>query len=393
MQEMNRRTLLTSAAAFATIAAMDSVSARAADGAAPSTAPNPVPLRDKTGITDGIDWHDVREWGVEGKGFADTERYFDRLPARAKNTVRDAVWKLSHDTAGMSAHFEADTPAIYVRYEVTSSTLAMPHMSATGKSGLDLYARHEGTWRWLATHSPKEAVFGGPMLLDIMPGRRAYQINLPLYNGVKLLEIGVPSGASFTAIAPRTDKPILFYGTSITQGGCASRPGMAFVSILGRRLDRPILNFGFSGNGLFELEVGRLLADLDPAIFAIDCVGNSTIEQIAERIEPLVNLLRGRHPLTPILLLDRPIFPNANLVSHGKMDPDPKNQAQFQAYQRLHASGMKKLFYRDNHGLIGSDSEGTVDGSHPNDLGMMRYAEALEPELRRLLMAVSFHPS
>jgi lysophospholipase L1-like esterase len=390
MPEMNRRTLLTSAATFATSAALDSISARVSSGAAATvSAPATVPAQEKLVVTDGIIWHDVREWGIEGKGFADTERYFDRLPARARNIVRDAVWKLSHNTAGMSARFEADTPAIYVRYEVTSTDLAMPHMSATGKSGLDLYARHEGAWRWLATHSPKEAFFAGAMLLDIIPCRRAYQINLPLYNGVKSLEIGVPTGASFTPIAPRTDKPILFYGTSITQGGCASRPGMAFVSILGRRLGQPILNFGFSGNGLYELEVGRLIAELDPAIFAIDCVGNSTTEQITARTEPLIKLLRERHPLTPILLLDRPIFPNANLVSHGKMDPDPKNRAQFQAYQRLLASGMKRLYYRDNRDLIGSDSEGTVDGSHPNDLGMMRYAEALEPELRRVLAAKS----
>src|SRR4029079_1530546 len=124
---------------------------------------------------------------------------------------------------------------------------------------------------------------------------------------------------------------------SVTREMRQKRTGEAKISLekVRERLDRHKVTADTAANGLFEQEVGRLLADLDPAIFAIDCVGNSTTEQIAERTEPLVKGLRGRHPLTPILLLDRPIFPNANLVSHGKMDPDPKNRAQFQAYQRL----------------------------------------------------------
>lgn len=378
---MNRREFLGSAAAVATTAGLTAV----AGGATTATARSTAPARAKPEIPDGVVWHDVREWGIEGKGFADTERFYDRLPARAKGVVRNAVWQLSHNTTGMSARFETDAPAIYVRYELTSSMLAMPHMAATGKSGLDLYARHEDAWRWLATTRPEATSFAGAMVHNIKPGRRAYHINLPLYNGVKSLEIGIPAGAAFTPIAPRTNKPILFYGTSITQGGCASRPGLAFVSILGRRLDRPILNFGFSGNGLFEIEVGRFLTELAPSIFVIDCVGNSTTEYITERTEPLVRLLREGHPSTPIMLLDRPLFPNADLVSHGVMDPISKNTAQHQAYERLLASGVSNLHYRDSHDLIGTDGEGTVDGSHPNDLGMMRYADALEPGVRRLL--------
>ena len=239
-----------------------------------------------------------------------------------RNTVRDAVWKLSHDTAGMSAHFEADTPPSMCVMRLPAPMLAMPHMPATGKSGLESHAPRG--WRRAGdTQSPRSL-----FRRSYAPRYQARSAGLPNQPAPvqrrKVVGNWRSVCALFTPIAPRTDKPILFYGTSITQGGCASRPGSAFVSILGRRLDRPILNFGFSGNGLYELEVGRLLADLDPAIFAIDCVGNSTTEQIAERTEPLVKLLRGRHPLTPILLLDRPIFPNANLVSHGKMDPLPE---------------------------------------------------------------------
>jgi lysophospholipase L1-like esterase len=333
---------------------------------------------------DDLVWHDVREWGVEGKGFADTENFFDRLPARAKGVVREEVWNLSRHSTGMSAHFEADTPAIHVRYSLTSEGLALPNMPASGVSGVDLYAKHQNQWRWLATHQPTARMQTALLVKDILPGRRAYHINLPLHNGVKSLEIGIPKNAAFAPIAPRKIRPILWYGTSITHGLCASRPGITFVSILGRRLDRPILNFGFSGNGRMEIEVGRFLTEIDAAIFVIDCVANSSPQQIAERTGPLVKLFRKDHPATPILLLGQ--RKEANLMLLPKMiDRKLQDEALRDAFEQLHREGATHLHYRGCEDVIGSDGEGTVDGSHPNDLGMMRYADALEPDLRKLL--------
>jgi lysophospholipase L1-like esterase len=221
---------------------------------------------------------------------------------------------------------------------------------------------------------------------DLAPGRRAYQINLPLYNGVTSLEIGIPRGAAFAPIRPRTAKPIVFYGTSITQGGCASRPGMAFTHILGRRLDVPVLNFGFSGNGRLEAEVGGFLAEIDAAVFVIDCVANSTVEEIAQRTAPLVRQLREKHGTAngpPILLLEArrspALLPNRNSLL------DRKHAAMRKAYDKLRMAGVPNLHYRRGDDLIGGDGDGTVDGSHPTDLGMVRYTDALEPELRKLL--------
>ena len=108
--------------------------------------------------TDNVQWHDVREWGVEGRGFADTEKYFDRLPARAKGVVRDAVWNLSRHSSGMMVRFQTDATEIHAEYGVTSKNLAMPHMPATGVSGLDLYAKdNNGNWRWVAVTRPSRA--------------------------------------------------------------------------------------------------------------------------------------------------------------------------------------------------------------------------------------------
>jgi lysophospholipase L1-like esterase len=334
---------------------------------------------------DDLMWHDVREWDVEGKGFSDTENFFDRLPARAKGIVREEVWNLSRHSTGMSAHFETDSTAIHVRYSLTSEGLALPNMPASGVSGLDLYAKHEGQWRWLATHQPTTQTQTALLMQDILRGRRAYHINLPLHNGVKSLEIGIPKGVAFTPIAPRKIKPILWYGTSITHGLCASRPGMTFVSILGRRLDCPILNFGFSGNGRMEIEVGRFLAEIDAAIFVIDCVANMSPQWITERTGPLVKLLRASHPSMPILLVGQRKEPNLIFLPQMLKDRLQQDSALRNEYEILLNEGITNLHYRGGEDVIGSDGEGTVDGSHPNDLGMTRYADVLEPDLRKLL--------
>ncbi len=259
---MNRREFIAAGAALAVAASSASLLQAQSKPAA------------KPQLPDDLVWHDVQDWGIEGKAFTDTEGYFDRLPARAKSQVPTAVWGHSKSSAGMAVRFEADTDAIYIRYELTKPALAMSHMPATGVSGVDLYANVDKSWRWLATCQPSEQSVAAELVKGLIPGKRAYQINLPLYNGVKSMQIGLPKGAVFQPIEPRKTKPILFYGTSITQGGCASRPGMAFVSILGRRLDTPMLNFGFSGSGRMEVEVGQFFAELDPAIYVIDCLAN-----------------------------------------------------------------------------------------------------------------------
>ena len=372
---MNRRHFL-AAAAVATTAALPKAFAQS----------RPATTKAADAVPDDVVWHDVREWGVEGRGFSDTESHFDRLPARAKDAVRKEVWNLSRDSTGMSADFEAETDAVYIRYELNKPRIAMPHMPATGVSGIDLYGRVDDRWHWLQVTRPETTNVTAPLGTRIAPGRRTYRAYLPLYNGVKSLAIGVPKGAAFAPVAPRKAKPICFYGTSITHGACASRPGMSFVTILGRRLNRPMLNFGFSGNGRMEVEVGRFLAELDPAVYVIDCVANTQPEQIAQRTAPLVKVLRDAHPSTPILLLEQRAWANSALVPFQAKSHAEKCAALRGAYDKLIAEGTKDLHYRTGGDeLLGADGEGTTDGSHPNDLGMMRYADALEPTLRKLL--------
>lgn len=333
-----------------------------------------------------IDWYNVKDFGVEGKGWTNTKRYFDRLPSKAEGVVRDPVWNLSRHSAGMCMRFVTDSPNIYVRYKLHLERLEMSHMPATGVSGIDLYADNgEGIDHWVSVVRPNKQLMDTSIAKDLAPGSRRYTMYLPLYNGVDNMEVGVTKNESFRPLTPRKEKPILFYGTSIMHGACASRPGLAFPAILGRRLRRPTINLGFSGNGVMEPEVSDLLAEQDPCVFVIDCLPNMNETTVSKRTIPFVKRLRESHDNTPILLVEDRSFTNTLFFPSTKIHHRKSRTALKKAYAELIDSGVRNLFYLDGDHLLGDDGEGATDGSHPNDLGMMRYADAYEPVLRTIL--------
>ncbi|MBT5310047.1 MAG: hypothetical protein HOL38_00570 [Verrucomicrobia bacterium] len=333
-------------------------------------------------------WRDVKEWGVEGRGWVGQERqrWFDRFPAKAEGKVTKAVWNLSRHSAGMMVRFKTDATTIRAKWKLLSSRLGMPHMPPSGVSGLDLYARDaKGQWRWAAATKPNKQRMEATLLSGIAPGMREYALYLPLYNGTESLDVGVLKGAKFESLAPRKAKPLVFYGTSITHGACASRPGLAHPAILGRRLEIPVINIGFSGNGRMHNEVGDLMAELDAACYVIDCLPNMNATTVAERCVPLVKQLRKARPKTPIVLVEDRRFANSWILPAKSKFHDDNQAALQKAYKQLQAAGMKKLHYLQGEHLLGDDTEGTTDGSHPNDLGFLRQADAFEPVLRQAL--------
>lgn len=336
---------------------------------------------------DGINWFDIRDLGVEGQGWSDVKAPFDRLPATAEKTVRGAVWNLSRHSAGMAVRFVTDATTIHAHWKLNSASLAMPHMPATGVSGLDLYVKHNDRWRWIANGRPTKQENNIRILSGISKGTREYLLYLPLYNGVQLVEVGVPTENTLSIAPSRASghKPIIFYGTSITHGACASRPGMVHTAILGRWLDAPVINLGFSGNGRMEAEVATLMAELDVSMFVIDCLPNIGAADVTSRTEPLVNILREKHPTTPIVLVEDRSYADSFLVTAKRERNETSRVALKAAYDRLIAGGDKNLYYIEGEGMIGNDDEGTVDTSHPNDLGFMRQAEAFREVLEPLL--------
>jgi hypothetical protein len=335
-----------------------------------------------------LDWYDVTKWGVEGRAWGDLDRlrWFDRLPAIAEGQVTAAVWSLSRDSAGMMVRFKTDATSIWAHYTLRSDRLAPVNMTAIGASGLDLYARDEkGQWRWVGVTKPDKKEVRQSILDDLAPGSREYALYLPLYNGIESLEIGVSTGAKFEGLAPRDAKPIVFYGTSITHGAAASRPGMVHTAILGRHLDRPVINLGFSGNGKMDAAVGELLTKVDAAVFVIDCLPNMTPAEVRQKCAPLVHQLRAVHADTPIVLVeDRPWANTWIRPSRQKFHAE-NHAALRESFDALQNEGVKNLYYIPGDELIGDDGEGSTDGSHPNDLGFVRQTAIFEPVLRKAL--------
>ena len=333
-------------------------------------------------------WYDIRLLELEGKGWSDTIHLYDRLPGRAKGVVRDPVWELAQNSAGLCVRFETDAREISARWTLRSDHLALEHMPATGVSGLDLYVRGHGKWHWLAVGRPSQFPTNQKTLVQgVSGGLQEYLLYLPLYNGVESVQIGISPEATLAKPPARTGatKPICFYGTSITQGGCASRPGMAYTAILGRTLDRPTINLGFSGNGPMDLEMATFLTELDPAIYVLDCLPNMSAAMVTERAEAFVKILRRSRPETPIVLIENITYQNAEFVSARGDSYTTKNAALRDSYKRLTDSGIKNLHYVRGDDLLGNDGDATVDGTHPTDLGFWRMAEALQPVLSGIL--------
>jgi lysophospholipase L1-like esterase len=160
---------------------------------------------------------------------------------------------------------------------------------------------------------------------------------------------------------------------------------MAYPAILGRRLARPTVNLGFSGNGKMEMEMEVLLAEVDVAAYVLDCLPNMSPEMVTERLEPFVTALRTAHPETPIVLVENISYQAGAFIPASKSSYVDKNAALKAAYDRMNAKGIKGLYYVPGETLLGNDGEATVDGTHPTDLGFQRMADALEPVLRKVL--------
>lgn len=329
---------------------------------------------------------------IQNQGFPEEiGKSFVRLPDRAKEKVRPEVWNLSRNSSGLSIHFYSNAPQITVRYGVTSR-FAMNHMPATGVSGVDLYAiNSEGEWLNLMG----EYRFGDTITykydyIDKDAYHQAgyeYRLYLPLYNTVKWLEIGVPEEASFEFIPRRQEAPVVVYGTSIAQGGCASRPAMVWTNILERRLDRPVINLGFSGNGRLEKSVLDFIGEIDACLYVLDCYPNliyTDKEEVFRLTVDAVRQLRATRPTVPILICDHAGYTDARVNAVRDTLQDRVNEAGNEAFSQLKKEGVDELYYL-SFDEIGMPADARVDYVHLTDLGMTVQAESYEKKIREIL--------
>ena len=327
---------------------------------------------------DDIEYFGEDSFLLEGTDIPDSlkENKYDRLPASYKEIVRKPVWDLSKNSAGLSIRFLSNSSVITVKWELLND-LSMGHMPDTGIKGVDLYFKNNNAWQYINTGIPL-GFKNEYRLIDNMDNElREYRMFLPLYDGLKSIEIGIDNSSFIRKPKTSEKKPIIFYGTSITQGATASRPGMAHTNIISRKLDRDVINFGFSGNGRMEQLISELISESNPIFYVIECMPNMSPDMITSNTIPLVDTIRNKHPNTPIILVDLFNSPLTALDNNIDKSRNEMNNALKTEYEKMIDNGYDNIIYLESRNSLGDDFEGTVDAVHFTDIGFNRYSNFL----------------
>lgn len=356
---------------------------------------------------------------VHGSGWESLAGRFVRLEDSAEGLVRKPVWDLSRNSAGLSLVFRSNTRRLELSFDVFGWK-GMNHMPATGVSGVDLFAyKPDGEELWCAAKFMpqfKEEYIEVPATgsqtataqtsstpssaqartvrvtrvaysfeqIDYEEGCEEYEwhLYLPLYNTVENFRMAVEEGCRLEWVPRDERQPIVVYGTSIAQGACATRPGMAWTNLVERELRYPVVNLGFSGNGKLEAELFALLDQIDAGVYIIDCLPNIKVtDNFEEKLEAGIKLLREHHSC-PILVVDHSGHTN-DRTNLSRCFPDELNRRQAALVKRLRKEGIKQLYYLTRN-EIAWDKDSMVEGIHPNDRGMMQQAEAVCGKLRQI---------
>ncbi len=334
---------------------------------------------DRTGFT----FYNVREneaFSVHGIFYEGD--CFVRMPQAIADTVNEGVARLNVHTAGGRVRFVTDSRRVAILMKMHDLG-KMPHFAFTGSIGADLYETVEGEERYLYTFTPPIDVVDGFESAYTFPteGMHELTIDLPTYSGVHELYIGLDDGAQVSAPKPyRIEKPIVFYGSSITQGGCASRPGMTYQQILSRRFDFDYINLGFSGNARGEDAIADYIAGLDMSVFVYDYDHNApNPAHLVATHKKMFDKIRASHPDLPILCLSRPQFVYTD-------DVIARRDAVYATYRAAKDAGDKNVYFIEGKQLNAlCGNEGSVDHCHPTDLGFFSMAQAIGEVLAKIL--------
>lgn len=328
---------------------------------------------EKTLGVEDIVFRDVREEPFDVYGFYDyrNQRPFKRIPDDVARATNEGVAFLFTNTAGGRVRFTTDSPYVAIRCKMPT-VCRFEHMPLTGTSGFDLYVNN----KFRATFIPPFDMTDGYESLVWLgePVKRELTVHFPLYNDVSDLWVGVRNGSYVehgNQYLPLS--PVVYYGSSITQGGCASRPGNAYQNIITRRLNVDHINLGFSGSGRGEEAIVRYMAGLDMCAFVSDYDHNApNAEHLLRTHYPLYRAVRDAHPDIPYIIVSRPDF---------RFDPmsSDRRDAVYATYRRALAEGDRRCYYIDGESMFRGPDEDmcTVDGCHPNDRGFALMADAI----------------
>lgn len=346
---------------------------------------------------DNIKFYDVRQDPFDIYGLYDAKNLpvFTRMPDEIAKTVGAAeasenVRKLSFDTAGGRVRFSTDSNYIAIHVE-RESLRHMPHMTLTGSSGFDLYMDGEGGSTFCNSYQPSTSKPNYESLKEFHfreKKMRYYTINFPLYNTVTNLYIGLEDTAKVGhGKKYKIEKPVVFYGSSITQGGCVCRPGLSYASIISRKLDCDYINLGFSGSGKAEDEMVDYLVGLDMSVFVSDYDHNSpNAEHLDRTVRNMYRKMRDAHPDLPMIFISRPDFDKPLEGEGTSASSLARRDAIYKMYYEAYRAGDSKIYFIDGEFIFGNEMRDccTVDLTHPNDLGHARMADTIGYRLQKI---------
>ncbi len=338
---------------------------------------------------DGLVWFDASESPFKIYGAYSTNPYM-RIPDEVAKNTNDGVSGLNFHTAGIRVRFRTDSPFIAIKAVYHGISL-FSHMPLTGTSGFDLYRYHEGAQQYVATFiPPADSRNGYESVVDVCCGMSDYIINFPLYNHVDKLYIGLYAEAKFEASAEyKFQNPIVFYGSSITQGGCASRPGNCYQNLLSQKLDFDYINLGFSGSARAEDAIAEYMAGLNMSMFISDYDHNApNVEHLEKTHYKLYETIRKKHSDIPYIMISKP---NINFIPFSDASPrvadSERRKVIMESYVKAMNNGDNNVYFVDGASIFSYDNfdSCTVDRTHPNDLGFYEFQKALYPIFKKLL--------
>lgn len=352
-------------------------------------------------VPEDIEWFSAREYpfSICGVTYSDDEKVFRRIPKEIADATNDGVAQLSKNTAGGRVRFATDSPYVAVRVEEPFEP-PFSHMTIVGKCGVSLFAdkkfvgtimpSYEQIVKADMAHNGNGTIVFDGIKYPYGINGKAYQAEmfLPLYSAVNSVYVGLKKG-SYLASAKnyKHKKPMLFYGSSITQGGCASKPGDDYVNRLCRMLDTDIINLGFSGSAKAEQVIADYIASQNPSVFVLDYDHNAPdAEHLKKTHFALYETVRKANPETPIIIMTMPTIEGYEIKPWNKL----RREEILKTVEKAIAKGDNNVYFVDCYGCFGELENGecgTVDDVHPDSLGFLRMAERLCPVLNKLLNA------
>ena len=345
-----------------------------------------------TGSQTILSWHPADEppFRLAGLPWFEQDRTFRRMPLSPPEKLPDAVDWLANCPAGGQVAFRSDSRHVAVRVKLAAPA-DMNHMPATGQCGFDLYVGPPLGQRFhrASKYDHRQTDYEVLLLYHPDAAMREFTLNFPLYQAVKELRIGLDPEAQIQPPSPYSRAGrVVIYGSSITQGGCASRPGMAYPNILSRNLNMEVINLGFSGSGRGEPEVCRLFASIpETRLLVLDYEANAgTVEQFGKTLPANIGIVRERLPDVPVLVVSRIVYSTDFTHAESLRAREQAREMQMHLVKNARDGGDAHLHFLDGSTVLGDDAdECTVDGVHPTDLGFLRMAQGMAPAIRKIL--------